>query len=117
MPLQCCPDLRSIPLTQIGSRQYHDVHTVQRCLMVAKRFPDKAFHPVTLAGQFDMFFGNGQTQSGMTNAARQRNYRQATTTEAFTLTKYPGKVARAVHSHGSAKLSQVMAPAKKRELS
>lgn len=117
MPLQCCPDLRDIPLTQLWSRQYHNVHTVQRCLMVAERFPDKAFYPVTLAGQFDMFFGNSQTQSGMADAARQRDYRQATTTATFALTKYPGKVARAVHSHGSAKLSQVMAPAKLRELS
>ena len=54
-------------LVQTGdslAREHHDIECRQLLLPQAKALPDQALESVALAGQFNVFFCDDQTQSG-----------------------------------------------------
>lgn len=76
--------------------------------MLSERLANNPLQAVAAAGELYVLLSYCQPQSGMTDCVFNRDYRQATASNALALTEYPRKVSRAIHSHGSAKLCQVM---------
>lgn len=76
--------------------------------MLSERLANNPLQAIAAAGKLDVLLGYGQPQSGMSDCVFNRDYRQAAASDALALTEYPRKVSRAIHSHGSAKLCQVM---------